>query len=736
MKKEEKKKVACSNAPHEVSRLNASKKLKQEGEQPDRPFGAEYGPLVVKDGCGVFGVIRKPGGAPISSLVAVGGISCISYRGSNFGAGFASAVSSSGYKILAFVRDESAVKYVVDSLAAGASKSLSFKLAIPPDVGRVGVLEVHLPEDLISELDLERRVDQINSALFTEKGMISGRLFSYGKHLTVYKDVGYPMDVARIYGLDCESKFADAWIAHTRQPTNSPGSSPIWSHPFSSLDCAIVHNGDISSFGANLELLSSMGYRSHVGTDSEVIARLLNQLVRFEGLSIREACTILTSPFEENISRFGADVEELVNSKYKGARLDGPFSVVALYSNDEDTYLVALVDRSKFRPMIIGEDDERFYVASEEVQIRSVSRSARVWTPEPGSFFIASLKRGLIESGTTRGARRDFSDTTAGSGISRLAIDSTGMDFSRINTEIFNAHARGERGIKFTNISGQRYIGIGFSTRGQDFRIELHGLPGNCLANLNDGGHFEVFGNVSDDLGDTMHSGSITVHGSSRDVTAQALQGGDIFIRGSVGNRAAIQMREYRDSKPHLVVGESADDYLGEYMAGGTVLVLNLSGEKKPVGRYVGTGMVGGTIYIRGRVEESAVGLPPKRQDVLNYLRMLKIDGLITDKQYGLLSCSEGEVALKEVLPPEHFRRVRTLFFRSKYTRPLLCRFRRLDELELQCLSPKVHQFFRVFGLAEDKKREVLDSEFTVIRAIEEEEKESPIPPQEVPVEE
>jgi len=53
----------------------------------------------------------------------------------------------------------------------------------------------------------------------------------------------------------------------------------------------------------------------------------------------------------------------------------------------------------------------------------------------------------------------------------------------------------------------------------------------------------------------------------------------------------------------------------------------------------------------------------------------------------------------------------------------------------LKYLSAKFDRFFSVFEIQE-KKREVLESEFTVIRTIEEEEKETPIPPQEVPIEE
>ena len=88
--------------------------------------------------------------------------------------------------------------------------------------------------------------------------------------------------------------------------------------------------------------------------------------------------------------------------RYRGARLDGPFAVVAGYADGKDTYLVALTDRSKFRPLLFGEDEDYFYVASEENQIRNHSKHAKIWTPEPGAFFIASLRQGMIEPGTER----------------------------------------------------------------------------------------------------------------------------------------------------------------------------------------------------------------------------------------------------------------------------------------------------------------------------------------------
>jgi glutamate synthase domain-containing protein 3 len=48
-------------------------------------------------------------------------------------------------------------------------------------------------------------------------------------------------------------------------------------------------------------------------------------------------------------------------------------------------------------------------------------------------------------------------------------------------------------------------------------------------------------------------------------------------------------------------------------MAGGVIVVLNAKNLSEPVGSYVGSGMVGGRIYIRGRVSPSKIGLQPPK---------------------------------------------------------------------------------------------------------------------------
>jgi len=69
-------------------------------------------------------------------------------------------------------------------------------------------------------------------------------------------------------------------------------------------------------------------------------------------------------------------------------------------------------------------------------------------------------------------------------------------------------------------------------------------------------------------------------------------------------------MKEYQGKKPVLVIGGTAQDFLGEYMAGGILILLGLSlgeGEHHRA-RFIGTGMHGGIIYLRGNVEDYQLG--------------------------------------------------------------------------------------------------------------------------------
>jgi len=62
-------------------------------------------------------------------------------------------------------------------------------------------------------------------------------------------------------------------------------------------------------------------------------------------------------------------------------------------------------------------------------------------------------------------------------------------------------------------------------------------------------------------------------------------------------------MKEYRNYRPLIVIGGTAGDFLGEYMAGGILIVLGLDlPQNQHRAKYVGAGMHGGVMYIHGGI--------------------------------------------------------------------------------------------------------------------------------------
>ena len=146
------------------------------------------------------------------------------------------------------------------------------------------------------------------------------------------------------------------------------------------------------------------------------------------------------------------------------------------------------------------------------------------------------------------------------------------------------------------HVNGQRYIAAGLGKK----ELTLTGTPGNALGAYLNGTRITVRGNAQDATGDTMNDGAILVHGSSGDATGYAMRGGKIYVRGNAGYRAGIHMKAYREKQPVLIIGGEAGSFLGEYQAGGVIIVLGLgSGGKPPVGRFVGTGMHDGKMLLR-----------------------------------------------------------------------------------------------------------------------------------------
>jgi len=188
-----------------------------------------------------------------------------------------------------------------------------------------------------------------------------------------------------------------------------------------------------------------------------------------------------------------------------------------------------------------------------------------------------------------------------------LKLDASGLYYRELNAKLRKLVSNGTKKIELHNVYGQRYIGTDLD---KPVEIEIFGTPGNDLGAFMDGPRIIVRGNAQDGCGNTMNEGEIIVHGHAGDIIGMSARGGKIFIKEDVGYRAAIHMKEYEDKKPALIIGGSAQDFVGEYMAGGVLILLglNLKEGEHHRANFIGTGMHGGVIYIRGAIDDSQLG--------------------------------------------------------------------------------------------------------------------------------
>lgn len=358
------------------------------------------GQVRIPSGCAISGIFardgrRVPGGDIIRSIAVM------RERSNGLGGGFA------GYGIYPEYKDYYALHVFYDHTGARQACerfieryfdiiNLS-KIPTRPvaGIGDAPLIWRYFVAPLPHKLE-DSRLDEAEytaSRVIRANSEIEGAyIFSCGKNMGVFKAVGYPEDVGAFYKLDEYAGYA--WTAHGRYPTNTPG---WWggAHPFALLDLSVVHNGEISSYDANRRAIEMHGYQCHLLTDTEVIAYILDHLLRGQRLTLEEAAHVIAAPFWDTI----AAMEEPRRSQYAYLRrmfasllVTGPFSILVGFTGG----MMALNDRLKLRSMVTAEAGQTFYVASEEAAIRAVAPGAgNLRAPKGGEPVIVRLNEGV-----------------------------------------------------------------------------------------------------------------------------------------------------------------------------------------------------------------------------------------------------------------------------------------------------------------------------------------------------
>jgi glutamate synthase domain-containing protein 3 len=195
-----------------------------------------------------------------------------------------------------------------------------------------------------------------------------------------------------------------------------------------------------------------------------------------------------------------------------------------------------------------------------------------------------------------------------------VRIDARNLHYTPLNQQIRKAVADGVKEIVIDNVLGQRFIADGL--RGDDVTITINGVPGGDLAMFMSGPTVIVHGNADHAPGNTMDKGKVVIHGSAGDAVAHSMRGGRVYVRDNIGYRGGIHMKQYMQKRPIVVIGGAARAFLGEYMAGGLLLVLGLGGIQPIAERGVGSGIHGGEIFVRGPVDSLFLGVGARQAPV------------------------------------------------------------------------------------------------------------------------
>ena len=358
------------------------------------------GQVRIPSGCAIAAVISKEGHRMSGDRI-INAMKPMHDRSNGLGGGFA------GYGIYPEYRDFYALHMFYDSHATRKDCEVFLKerfeivkseiiptRTIPaitdePIIWRYFVAPL---KSLLTSMQLDEKEFVARTVMKINTEMKGAYVFSSGKNMGTFKAVGYPEDVGVFYKLEEYEGYS--WTAHGRYPTNTPG---WWggAHPFTLLDWSIVHNGEISSYDANRRFIEMFGYKCTLQTDTEVITYIMDYLIRVQGLTLREAAGVIAAPFWSTIDDMADAAEKekytFLRTVFPSLLITGPFSIVLGFHGG----LMALNDRLKLRSMVVGEKDDRVYIASEEAAIRTMEPNAEnIWAPAGGDPVIIRVKDG------------------------------------------------------------------------------------------------------------------------------------------------------------------------------------------------------------------------------------------------------------------------------------------------------------------------------------------------------
>jgi glutamate synthase domain-containing protein 1 len=185
------------------------------------------------------------------------------------------------------------------------------------------------------------------------------RIMGAGEAIEIYKEVGYPTDVAKRF--DLAKMTGSHAIGHTRMATESAVTT-LGAHPFSTgPDQCLVHNGSLSNHASLRRELRRDGIRFETENDTEVAAAYITWRMK-QGLNLGDA---LRGTLDD---------------------LDGFFNFVVGTKNG----FGVVRDPIACKPAVMAETDDYVAFGSEYralVDLPNIDK-AHVWEPEPATVYF------------------------------------------------------------------------------------------------------------------------------------------------------------------------------------------------------------------------------------------------------------------------------------------------------------------------------------------------------------
>jgi glutamate synthase domain-containing protein 1 len=203
----------------------------------------------------------------------------------------------------------------------------------------------------------ESKADAAKALIRAEHSGI--RIMASGEAIEIYKEVGYPTEVSKAFGLSQMS--GSHAIGHTRMATESAVTT-LGSHPFSTgADQCLVHNGSLSNHNNLRRQLQHDGMTFETENDTEVGAAYMTWRMN-QGMNLGEA---LTKSLDD---------------------LDGFFTFVV----GTKTGFGVLRDPIACKPAVMAETDGYVAFGSEYRALVNLPgiEDARVWEPEPSTVYF------------------------------------------------------------------------------------------------------------------------------------------------------------------------------------------------------------------------------------------------------------------------------------------------------------------------------------------------------------